>query len=238
MGKPLLALFQNPVLSVSDILQTVVTTLMVLAVGMTVHEFAHCLVADQMGDDTPRRLGRLTLNPVVHVNWLGWLMFALIGFGILGSAPIDARRMRNPRWGYLAAVAAGPLANLFLAIIFALIAAFIGPRQLEVWPKALRTFIMMMIHWNLLLAIFNLLPLYPLDGWQIVFAALPPGPAYEWRRHAQTSQYAFFALIIISFMLPNFNLLGTIIGEPLRWLTELLLSRENTQLLYLSILGY
>ena len=181
----MLSLIQDPNLSADAILQTIAAMLLVLGVGMTAHEFAHCLVADRMGDDTPRRLGRLTLNPLVHVNWVGWLMFALIGFGILGSAPINARRMRNPRWGYFAAVAAGPLANLALALLFALVAGILGPAQLFALPQLLRALILMMVYWNLLLAVFNLLPLYPLDGWQIVLAALPPALAYEWQRHAQ-----------------------------------------------------
>ena len=211
--------------------------LLVLGVGMTAHEFAHCLIADRMGDDTPRKLGRLTLNPLVHVNWVGWLMFALIGFGILGSAPINARQMRNPRWGFLAAVAAGPLANLALALLFALLAGIFGAAQLFALPQVLRAFILMMVYWNLLLAVFNLLPLYPLDGWQIVLAALPPAPAYEWQRHAQTSQYVFFGLIILTFMLPNLNLLGALILEPVDWLARNLLGRSNYVLFFYTMTG-
>ena len=233
----MLSLIQDPNLSTAAILQTITAMLLVLGVGMTVHEFAHCLIADRMGDDTPRRLGRLTLNPLVHVNWVGWLMFALIGFGILGSAPINARRMHNPRWGYLAAVAAGPLANLALALLFALLAGILGAAQLFALPQVLRALILMMVYWNLLLAVFNLLPLYPLDGWQIVLAALPPAPAYEWQRHAQTSQYVFFGLIILSFILPNLNLLGALIGEPVDWLARNLLGRSNYVLFFYTMTG-
>ena len=95
----------------------------------------------------------------------------------------------------------------------------------------------MMVYWNLLLAVFNLLPLYPLDGWQIVLAALPPAPAYEWQKHAQTSQYVFFGLIIVSFMLPNLNLLGLFIGEPVDWLARQLLGRDNYVLFFFTLSG-
>ncbi len=234
----MLSLIQDPNLSADAILQTIAAMLLVLGVGMTAHEFAHCLVADRMGDDTPRRLGRLTLNPLVHVNWVGWLMFALIGFGILGSAPINARRMRNPRWGYFAAVAAGPLANLALAVFFALVAGILGAPQLFALPQIVRALILMMVYWNLLLAVFNLLPLYPLDGWQIVLAALPPAPAYEWQRHARTSQYVFFGLIILTFMLPNLNLLGALILDPVEWLALKLLGRDNYVMLFYARYGY
>ena len=90
---------------------------------MTIHEFAHNYIGWRMGDPEPARQGRLTLNPLVHINWIGWIMFAVIGFGILGSAPISPYRMplENRRWRWLAAVAAGPVSNLLLAIIFAII---------------------------------------------------------------------------------------------------------------------
>ena len=102
---------------------TIIINLVVLGAAMTVHEFAHNFVAWKMGDEVPKLQGRLTLNPLVHINWIGWLMFAIIGFGILGSAPISPQRMRDPRKGFLAAVAAGPLSNLALAVVFADIAA-------------------------------------------------------------------------------------------------------------------
>jgi hypothetical protein len=88
---------------------------------MDIHEVAHNYVGYWMGDPTPREMGRLTLNPLVHINWIGWLMWVVIGFGILGSAPISEGRMRNRRWGFLAAVAAGPFSNLALAAVSALL---------------------------------------------------------------------------------------------------------------------
>src|SRR6185436_15049033 len=103
--------------------EQIIVRLLVLGIGMTIHEFSHNYVGWRMGDPEPARQGRLTLNPLVHINWIGWIMFALIGFGILGSAPISPYRMpvENRRWRWLAAVAAGPLSNLGLAIIFAII---------------------------------------------------------------------------------------------------------------------
>ena len=99
-------------------LAEIIAVALAALVGMTVHEFAHCYVADRNGDPTPRSMGRITLNPLVHINWLGWAMWALVGFGILGSAPIEPRNLT--RRGYLAAVAAGPISNLLLALVFAL----------------------------------------------------------------------------------------------------------------------
>lgn len=108
-------------LPVGMILTLLTGMILALLIGMTVHEWAHNYVGHLMGDPNPKRLGKLTLNPLKHIFWQGFLMFLLIGFGILGTAPIAAYRMRNPRLGYLLAVAAGPLSNLALAGVAALI---------------------------------------------------------------------------------------------------------------------
>jgi Zn-dependent protease len=188
-------------------------------IGMTVHEFAHNYVAHLMGDPVPAREGRLTLDPTVHIYWPGFLMFVLIGFGILGSAPISANRMRNPRWGYLAAVAAGPFSNLLVATIFAI------PLRLFLadLPDALTLILFMIVRFNLILFLFNLLPFFPIDGWHILLALLPPDLAYTWQRNAQNTQYLLLGLIMLSFLGSSFNILGMIIGGPLSFFQQLLL---------------
>ena len=210
-------------------LEGILGVLLAVGLGMTVHEFAHNFVAHLMGDPLPAQQGRLTLNPLVHINWLGWLMFALLGFGILGSAPISAQRMRNPRYGYLAAVAAGPLSNLLLALLFGLLFQMMEPLlrsgrlPLEI-IQPLATLIWRVVFFNVLLCFFNLLPLFPLDGWHIVYALLPPQLAWNWGspRWRQYSQYAFFAMLLLSFS-GIFNLFGLLISGPTFRLTRLLL---------------
>ncbi|GAB4524964.1 MAG: site-2 protease family protein [Anaerolineae bacterium] len=193
-------------------------------IGMTVHEFAHNYVAHLMGDPVPAREGRLTLDPTVHIYWPGFLMFVLIGFGILGSAPISANRMRNPRWGYLAAVAAGPFSNLLLAVIFGVIVQLIGLQRLvfnyvQVW-EVLQAIIVI----NIVLFLFNLLPLFPLDGWHMLLALLPPDQAYWWQRNAQTTQYVFMFILLLSFFpLGGFDPFGIIIREPLNFILRTVL---------------
>ncbi len=210
-------------------LEGILGAVVAVGLGMTVHEFAHNFVAHLMGDPVPAQQGRLTLNPLVHINWLGWLMFALLGFGILGSAPIAAQRMRNPRYGYLAAVAAGPLANLLLALLFGLLYQMMEPLlRSGALPLALvrpvATMIWTIVFINALLCLFNLLPLFPLDGWHVVYALLPPQQAWTWGspRWRQYSQYAFFALILLSFS-GIFNLFGMLVSGPAFRLTRLLL---------------
>ncbi len=212
-------LFGNPSI------ETLIAVLIAVGLGMTVHEFAHNYVAHLMGDYVPAQQGRLTLNPLVHINWVGWLMFALIGFGILGSAPIAAHRMRNPRWGFLAAVAAGPLSNLLLAIIFAIVFQLILPLAVAGnAPIFLVNIIVIIIRFNVLLFLFNILPFFPLDGWHIIYALLPPPQAQLWGspQWRQYSQYAFFGMILLSFT-GIINIFGILIGGPMNFITGILL---------------
>ncbi len=209
--------------------ERILINLIAVGLGMTIHEFAHNYVGHKMGDPVPASEGRLTLNPLVHINWVGWLMFAIIGFGILGSAPISARRMRNPRWGFLAAVAAGPGSNLLMAILFAIPTRLLFT-QMEIYGGVVGQggvvpmLFAQIVYWNILLAIFNLIPLFPIDGWHIIHALLPPDLAYQWGspQWIQYSQYAFFGAILLSIagILPIF---GWLIGTPTRQLLSLLL---------------
>ncbi|MEO0561388.1 MAG: site-2 protease family protein [Chloroflexota bacterium] len=209
--------------------ELILINLIAVGLGMTIHEFAHNYVGHLAGDPVPASEGRLTLNPLVHINWVGWLMFAIIGFGILGSAPISARRMDNPRWGFLAAVAAGPISNLLLAIVFA-IPVRIMYSQMEIIAglqgqgNIITMLFVQVVYWNVLLAVFNLIPLYPIDGWHIVYSLLPPDLAYRWGspQWIQYSQYAFFGAIFLSIagILPIFSWL---IGTPTTQLLRLML---------------
>ncbi len=202
----------------------------VLLVAMDVHEFAHAFIAYQNGDPTAKEAGRLTLNPIVNINWIGYLLGVLIGFGFLGSAPITPSRMRDPRWGTFQAVLAGPVSNLVLAAIFAvpLRLGLVTPTLSAagtVFPT-LGYLLTLMVFFNVLLFIFNLIPLFPLDGWTIVLAALPPGPAVEWQRFRQGSYYIFWGLIILSAVAPGpLNILGLLVGSPTLAIVRGLLGR-------------
>lgn len=210
--------------------ELIIANLLVLLVAMTVHEWAHNFVAWKMGDPEPKIQGRLTLNPFVHINWIGWLMFALIGFGILGSAPISPYRMpyQNRRWRWLAAVAAGPVSNLILGVIFAVVLRLVLNSSFAssdtFFSNLIITILNQGVIFNLILFFFNLIPLFPLDGWQIVLALLPPDLAHTWQKYQQVSYYAFFGLILLSFIrLPGIpNLLNLLVYQPTLALYQLL----------------
>ena len=210
--------------------EVIIINLIVLLVAMTVHEFMHNYVGYLMGDPTPKQMGRLTLNPFVHINWMGWIMFALIGFGVLGSAPIQSYRMRNPRWGMLAAVAAGPLSNLALAIlggiVFKVVVLGMG---VDVGRIGI-LFIQQWIFLNVLLFVFNLLPLFPVDGWHITLSLLPANLAIMWDDIKMYTYYAFIGIIFYSIarsilglnILPD--ILDFLIGQPTRTIFSMIVS--------------
>lgn len=219
---------KQPVLLMPNLtIQMAIAILVAVLVGMTLHEFAHNYIAHLMGDPTPARTGHLTLNPMVHIFWPGFLMFVVLGFGILGfSAPISPYRMRNPRWGYLASIAAGPLSNLLLAIVASLLLRLLNVNPLRIFEvvfqgtiespvDALALLLGQMVFWNVLTFVFNLMPFFPIDGWRIVFTLLPPDMARWWERNAQNSQIVLIVLIVIGFAnIPGFDPLGTAISEP------------------------
>jgi Zn-dependent protease len=214
--------------SIADIIATAIIAL----IGMTIHEFAHNYVGYRMGDPTPRDQGKLTLNPAAHIYWVGWLMWAVIGFGILGSAPISEYRMRDRRWGYFWAVAAGPLSNLALAAVFAGLLRLglslnlwdfsdilIGPRDfVPTLPQLIYTGVWL----NVLLFLFNLLPFFPFDGWHMVRKLLPPQQAYVWERYQQQSMIVFFAIFLIDFATP-LNIIGGVLLQPAQQIMRILL---------------
>ena len=206
-------------------IEAIIGILLAVIVGLTIHEYAHNLVAHAMGDPTPAEQGRLTLDPRVHVNWMGLAMFVLIGFGILGQAPLAPSRMRNPRWGHVAAVAAGPISNLLLAAVFGIAFRLAWPIIAEYELERALTVANILVVFNVLLFVLNSIPLFPLDGWHIVGAALPPALGDRWRstRGQRISQFIFLGLIVLSFVGQPVNILGMLITRPVAAIARFLM---------------
>ncbi len=205
-----------------------IATAIIALIAMTVHEYAHARVAYAMGDPTAKNMGKMSLDPRANINWVGFAMFVIVGFGILGQVPVDERRMYNRRWGMLASVAAGPISNLLLAVVFAIPfflgiihPAFSGQRDIIPTLPILLTW---GVYFNLLLFVFNLLPFFPLDGWTIVAKLLPPDLSYTWQRYRQESTYVLFGIIILSFLnIPGISqIFDVVISQPIRILFGLL----------------
>lgn len=180
----------------------------VFLLALDVHEFAHAYVAHLMGDNTAKEQGRMTLNPFVNIYWPGYIAAIIFGIGILGTAPVNPYRMRNRRLGMFLAVGAGAVSNLMLAALFAipfrlgLLQFGLSGMTEELFPT-FDSLLSDMVFYNLILFVFNLLPLHPLDGWQVVLAALPPEWAIWWERNRQNSTYVFYGLIAWWFLGPR-----------------------------------
>lgn len=154
-------LFQAPLLGLAWAIAIIM--------ALTVHEFAHALVGSWRGDDTAERMGRLTMNPLAHLDFVGTLMLLSVGFGWAKPVPFDPRNLSNPAWDGFAIALAGPFANLLLAGVGA-----VAYRVFAEMPFAqgslLPIFLVLLIFTNLLLMFFNLIPIPPLDGSKVIEA--------------------------------------------------------------------
>lgn len=165
--------------SIQDYIISTLLTLPIILFSLSFHEMAHGYAAYKMGDPTAKNFGRLTLNPLKHLDPIGALCMLIAGFGWAKSVPINARNFKNPRIGMAISGAAGPLSNLLLALISALllklvieVSFFAGLSTIIV--SLLITFLLISVQLNISLAVFNLLPVPPLDGSRILYVFLPP----------------------------------------------------------------
>ena len=144
--------------------------LLSIFIGITVHEFAHAFAANSAGDPTAKNMGRLTLNPLAHLDLWGLAFLLLAGFGYGKPVPVNPYNLKNQKWGTIWVAAAGPLSNLLQIIIFGValnFLLFLGPNNLLVY------FLFTLIYINIILLVFNLLPIPPLDGSNIFLKLLP-----------------------------------------------------------------
>ena len=138
-----------------------------LVFSLCIHEFSHGIVAYYYGDDTAYRYGRLTLNPIKHLDPMGTMMLLFIGFGYAKPVPVNTFNLNNPRKDIVKVAAAGPISNLILAFFGYFVMYFIFTFTNSMFNDSLHLFFRIFIQINIYLAIFNLLPIYPLDGGQI-----------------------------------------------------------------------
>jgi Zn-dependent protease len=165
----------------------------IIAVGiilaLTIHEFAHAWVADRLGDPTPRYQGRVTLNPLAHLDPIGTAAIFLAGFGWGKPVAFDTYNLKEPVRDSALIAFAGPLSNILFAVVLALVI------QTGILPAFLLAAITIIMRINVMLAIFNLVPIHPLDGSKILSAFLPKDTAYEYESFME--RYGFFVLIFM-----------------------------------------
>jgi len=166
-----------------------------LLIALTIHEFAHAAVAVRMGDPTPRLLGRLTLNPIAHLDPVGLIMLWLFQFGWAKPVPVNSGYFQDARKGMMLVSFAGPGANILLAFVTAVLLGLLVKLGIltPVWSKIL----LLTYSYNLLFAVFNLLPIPPLDGSKIVSSMLPTSQANAFERVERYGPFILIALIYL-----------------------------------------
>ena len=211
-----------------DILPAVIVVAIMLLVGFPVHEFSHALAAYRLGDGTAKLMGRLTLNPVVHFDPLGGILLAVtfifsgFGFGWAKPTPVNPNNLEGGPRGEAIVAAAGPLSNLVLAIAAALPLRYLlaSPDLFAQVPFLVIQILDLFVLINIVLMIFNLLPIPPLDGSKVLFALLPPRQAWRWRPILE--QYGFIVLLLLFFVPPGNSLGGRILFPIIGGIHDLL----------------
>jgi Zn-dependent protease len=178
-------------------LQRLVLQVPALLIAVTVHELAHALLADRLGDPTARRLGRITLNPLPHIDPLGAIAFVIAGFGWAKPVPVNAANLAHPRRDMALVAAAGPLSNFLVAFV-----ALAALRTLASWGliaargDSLAQMLLFIYYFNIGIGVFNLIPLPPLDGGHFLPYLLPPRAAHVVRA---LEQYGAIILLLLVF---------------------------------------
>jgi len=174
-------------------------TAVALLTAITIHEYSHARMALHFGDATAKMYGRLSLNPLKHLDPIGAVMLLLFRFGWAKPVPINARNFDNYKKGTIWVSLAGPLANVALAVVVALLWRFLSflPIPLDMSIIIGRLFNLLIIY-NVFFAIFNLIPLPPLDGSKVLGMLLPPKQSYYYSQYmGQIEQYGFWVLVLL-----------------------------------------
>jgi Zn-dependent protease len=188
----------------------------IVLASLTVHEAAHAWTAEQLGDSTARRLGRVSLNPLVHIDPIGTVLLPLIAvlsnFPLIGWAkpvPVDMRQLAHPRRDFAVIAAAGPLSNIGLAVIAAVLVRFAGE------TSGTERFLVGFLQTNVFLAVFNLLPVPPLDGSRVLLSILPLSLARAFVRFERVG------LLVVLLVVLNTPILPVLVGPVVRFIVGL-----------------
>ncbi|MBC2011152.1 site-2 protease family protein [Listeria welshimeri] len=176
-------------------LEMIPYVLVTLLIAFTIHEWAHALVALAFGDDTAKNQGRLSLNPFVHIDLFGMLMILIAGFGWAKPTPVNRFKLKKRRLGSVLVSLAGPISNLLLAIVGVGLYALFLNYSFFTYGSITETFLMIFVELNLVLFVFNLIPIPPLDGYQILVEFLPMSARVKLE---PVERYAMLIFLIIA----------------------------------------
>ncbi len=187
--------------------------------AFTIHEFAHAFMAYRLGDSTAKDLGRLTLNPLKHLDVFGTLMVFIVGFGWAKPVPVNPNNLRRGRRDMALVAIVGPLSNLAMAAVVAFVWRLSGFAGGELVANALLVFVFL----NVALLFFNLIPIPPLDGYRVLLGVLPEPLAMQLARIGQVGPLLLFGLILIGNFLPGAGILGLLVVGPTQTVVRALL---------------
>jgi len=200
-------LFQSP--------QMFMIVILSIIYALTVHEFAHAAAATYLGDNTAKYSGRLTFNPLAHLEFFGTLMLLLAGFGWGKPVPVNVYNLKWRRFGELAVSLAGPISNFISVILFILVIRFLG--SMLPYDNLLIIFIAQLIIINMVLGVFNLIPIPPLDGSKVLFALLPSHLDGLKRKLSVNGPWILLGLLIMDNLF-GFNIFGRIFTFFIRFI--------------------
>ena len=190
--------------------------LFVVFCTLPVHEYAHAFVADKLGDKTARLSGRLTLNPMAHIDILGAIMILFVGFGYAKPVPVNPRNFKNPKKGMALTALAGPFSNILMAVVFMFLSNVLSLFGNSLFVQAFYVFFSFAASINIGLAVFNLIPIPPLDGSRVLELLIPDKYYYKFAQYERYIVIVIFGLIIFG-----------VLDAPLAFLQNLLYSALN-----------
>jgi len=189
-------------------LRTILIRVIPALLCITLHELSHGFAAHALGDETAKRAGRLTLNPLKHLDPMGLLMMVIFGFGYAKPVPVDMRNFKNPKQGMALTALAGPGSNVLIAAVFLFLYGLFAP---ALYASSVGLYVLEMLgataQLSLAMAVFNILPIPPLDGSKVLFALLPETAYWKLMRY---ERYGFILLAALLFT--------NVIDGPLSWL--------------------
>ena len=209
---------------------TLLLSLPIVFISLSVHETAHGFVAYKLGDPTAHNYGRITLNPIQHIDPIGFICMLFFGFGWARPVPVNSRYFKKPRRDMALTGVAGPISNLILAVVFALLArleyalcspmALINPATTVdyIW-FFLWQMLWLGIEINVVFAVFNMIPIPPLDGSRLLFALLPPAQYFKFMRYERYISIALMLALFLGFLDTPINLVSNLF---LRLITTLI----------------